>query len=150
MHYHAYSYEGPGEAIKPFDGARRAGGVGFDTAAVPPVRTDWWLCRPARAIRATWDDPREGVSWLTAQWREKVDGHEIHPRQQRRPHLDFMAALSLEQLSMGNDEVWASWLSGGMYAHFAVICCPNRTVGGPPCPIGREDTRPEGATRYVG
>lgn len=150
VNYHAYSYEGPGEAIKSFDSARWAGGVGFETAIVPPERTDDWLQRPPRAVRATWDDPAEAVAWLTKQWQEKVEGHHIHPDLMTgAPTVKAMAAYTLEQLTMGNDDVWSAWLRGTMYAHFAVICCPNRTAGGP-CPLGRVDTRPKGATRYVG
>jgi hypothetical protein len=150
VHFHAYSYEGPGEAIKPFDSARQVGGVGFETAVVPPVRTDGWLSRPARTIRATWNDPAEAVAWLKEQY-ARIAGSLMYPDQQiRAPSVKTMVESALEYLTMGNDVVWAAWLRGGAYAHFAVICCPNRTVNGPRCPLGRTDTRPPGATRYIG
>jgi hypothetical protein len=148
LHYHAYSYEGPGEAIKPFDGARRVGGDGFDTAVVPPEVTHGWLYRPPRVIRATWDDPAEAVAWLVAQWRETVVGHEMYPGlRTRAPSVETLAAYSLEGLTSGTDEVWSAWLRGCMYAHLSVICCPNWSRSNPPCPLGRVDTRPSYATR---
>lgn len=148
MHYHGYGYEGPGEAIKSFDGARRLGGLGFDTATVPPELTSWWLARPARAILASWDDPAEAVAWLTGQWRDKVADHHMYPDQQTHaPTVEDMAAGSLVQLRSGNDVVWSAWLRGGMYASFSVVCCPNRSKYRPACPLGRADTRPPYATR---
>jgi hypothetical protein len=47
-----------------------------------------------------------------------------------------MAATALDTLTRGNDVVWAWWLTGGNFAGFAVICCPNRDQDAH-CPLGR-------------
>jgi hypothetical protein len=145
MHFHAYLYRGSGEAIEPFDDARRPGGPGFDTAAVPPVMTHCWLAKPSRFIKGTWDDAAEAVAWLRERLAEITDVR-VHPEQWAAPSPTTMATSAVQTLSRGNDVVWAWWLTGGDYTEMAVVCCPNRD-GAFPCPLGRTDRRPPTATR---
>jgi hypothetical protein len=44
-----------GEAIKPFDDARRVGTAEFQTAVVPPEATSAWLAKPVRMVKGTWE-----------------------------------------------------------------------------------------------
>ncbi|WP_433172438.1 hypothetical protein [Actinoallomurus sp. CA-150999] len=149
MHFHGYLYRGPGEAIKPFDDARRAGTAEFQTATVPPEATSAWLARPARMIQGTWDDPADAVTWLSQQHTE-IAGSRMHLEQQREaPPLEAMTSNALDALTRGNDVVWAWWLRGGNFVDLTVACCPNRDGDGR-CPIGRADSRPEAASRRPG
>ncbi|GAB3970058.1 hypothetical protein GCM10029978_042640 [Actinoallomurus acanthiterrae] len=134
MHYHAYLYRGPGEAIKPFDDARRAGTAEFQTATVPPEATSAWLVRPARLIKGTWDDPVRAVAWLQAQYNDIADSRMHLDQQRAAPTLETMAANALDALTRGNDVVWAWWLRGGNFIDLTVACCPNRD-GGARCPV---------------
>ncbi|MFL6052202.1 MAG: hypothetical protein ACJ72W_04675 [Actinoallomurus sp.] len=140
MHYHGYAYRGPGEAIKPFDDARRAGTVEFQTATVPPEVTSAWLAKPARMVKGTWGDPADAVAWLSAQYAGIADLRMHVDRQQKAPSLETMAADALGRLGRGNDVVWAWWLGGGGFIDLAVVCCPNRD-GDAPCPTGWTDHR---------
>src|SRR5690242_11536530 len=140
MHFHAYLYRGPGEAIKPFDDARRAGTPEFQTAAVPPEATSAWLARPARMVKGTWEEPADAVAWLTRQYTDVADQRMHLDRQQHAPSLETMAANALDALRRGNDVVWAWWLRGGGFVDLTVVCCPNRDDDRR-CPEGRVDRR---------
>ncbi|GAA4635909.1 hypothetical protein GCM10023196_083450 [Actinoallomurus vinaceus] len=136
MHFHAYGYQGPGEAIRPYDAVRSPGGVGFETSPVPPERTAAWLAKPARFIKGTWDDPAEAVAWLERQYAE-IEPSIAHPELRRHaPTVRTMAATALGTLRRGNDVVWVWWLTGGNYVDLVVVCCPNRDQDGH-CPLGR-------------
>jgi hypothetical protein len=140
VHYHAFVYRGSGEAIKPFDDARRLGGAGFETATVPPEATSAWLAKPSRFVRRTWDEPADAVAWLREQYEDVADSRMNLERQTQAPTLETMAETALESLRRGNDVVWSWWLRGGNYIELAVVCCPNRD-GDVPCPTGRKDDR---------
>lgn len=145
MHYHAYLYRGPGEAIRPFDASRSPGGPGFETSTVPPFQTFAWLAKSQNMIHGTWDDPADAITWLREQHAD-IEASTRHREQNTHaPGIETMTATALEQLSMGNDVVWAWWLTGGNLLALAVICCPNRD-GDLPCPLGRTDHRPDSAT----
>ncbi|GAA4608256.1 hypothetical protein GCM10023195_32200 [Actinoallomurus liliacearum] len=146
MHFHAYLYRGAGEAIKPFDDARRAGTTEFQTAVVPPEATSAWLTKPARMVKGTWDDPTDAVAWLAQQYADIAD-QRMHLEQQRQaPSLETMTANALDALHRGNDVVWAWWLRGGGFIDLTVACCPNRDGEGR-CPLGRTDRRPDDLSR---
>lgn len=141
MHFHGYAYRGAGEAIKPFDDARKPGGAGFETASVPPEATSAWLRKPPRFVRGTWDEVADAVGWLREQYAE-IDDSRMHPeRQTRAPGLETLAESARDTLQRGRDLVWSWWLRGGNYVELAVVCCPNRD-GDAPCPMGRGDRRP--------
>lgn len=142
MHFHAYLYRGPGEAIKPFDDARRPGTVEFQTAVVPPEATSAWLVKPVRMVKGTWDDPAEAVVWLSQHYIDIADLRMHLDRQREAPSPETMAANALDTLTRGNDVVWVWWLRGGGFIDLAVVCCPNRDGDGR-CPLGRDDQRPE-------
>jgi hypothetical protein len=136
VHFHAYAYRGPGEAVQTFDAVRSPGGIGFETSPVPPERTSAWLAKPARFIKATWDDPAEAVTWLERQYAE-IQPSLSHPElQQQAPDVRTLAATALDTLQRGNDVVWAWWLTGGNYIDMAVVCCPNRDRDAR-CPLSR-------------
>jgi hypothetical protein len=140
VHYHAFVYRGSGEAIKPFDDARHPGGVGFETATVPPEATSAWLAKPARFVRRTWDAPPDAVAWLREQYTDIADSRMHLELQREAPSLETMSELAQDSLQRGRDVVWAWWLRGGNYVELAVVCCPNRD-GDAPCPLGRTDRR---------
>ncbi|MEV5747579.1 hypothetical protein AB0L00_07140 [Actinoallomurus sp. NPDC052308] len=146
MHFHAYLYRGPGEAIKPFDDARRAGTAEFQTATVPPEATSAWLAKPDRMVKGTWDDPDDAVAWLAQQYAGIADQRMHLDQQLRAPSLETMAENALDALRRGNDVVWAWWLRGGGFIDLAVACCPNRDGDGR-CPFGRTDQRPNDLRR---
>ncbi|MDN3353586.1 hypothetical protein [Actinomadura sp. DC4] len=136
MHFHAYAYRGPGEAIQPFDDARRPGGAGFETATVPPEFTSAWLARPSRSVQGTWDEAAGAVEWMKEQYEDIADSR-MHPElQAQAPSLAMMAETATDALRGGDDVVWAWWLRGGNYVELAVICCPNRHTDAP-CPARR-------------
>ena len=141
MHFHGYAYRGPGEAIKPFDDARRVGTVEFQTAVVPPEQTRAWLAKPARMVQGTWDDPAGAAAWLSEQYTDIADVRMHLDQQREAPSLETMAANAVDALGRGNDVVWAWWLRGGNFIDLTVVCCPNRDGDGR-CPIGRADGRP--------
>jgi hypothetical protein len=140
VHYHAFVYRGSGEAIKPFDDARRAGGLGFETATVPPEATSAWLAKPSRFVRRSWDKPGVAVGWLSEQYTEIADSRMHLEQQTQAPSLETLSKAALDALTRGSDVVWAWWLHGGNYIEMAVLCCPNRD-GNAPCPTGRTDQR---------
>lgn len=140
MHWHGYLYRGAGDTIKPFDDARRPGGVGFETTPVPPEATCAWLAKPARFVQGTWDEAAETVAWLRAHYEEIADSRMNPEQQQAGPSLETMMASARESLQGGNDVVWAWWLRGGNFIDLTVVCCPNRD-GEPRCPMGRTDQR---------
>lgn len=137
MHFHAYLYRGPGEAIKPFDDARRLGTPAFQTATVPPEATHYWLAKPARMVKGTWDDPAEAVAWLLERFVEVSEIRMHLDQQQQAPSLETLTGNAVEALKGGNDIVWAWWLRGGGFIDLAVVCCPNRD-GDVRCPLGRD------------
>lgn len=67
-HHHAYVWLGSGDVlVKPGDAHRRPGHTEFASAQVMPLECADWLLKPAARIEATFEEPKEAVSWYDAQ-----------------------------------------------------------------------------------
>ncbi|MEW2392918.1 hypothetical protein AB0933_31605 [Streptomyces venezuelae] len=83
MHHHGYVWTGPkqrydDEALRrpppphpPPDGSRpdlvlrhREVKAEFPTVDLPPLETAYWLIKPEKLVRGTWEEPKEAADWL--------------------------------------------------------------------------------------
>lgn len=136
MHFHAYSWRGQGVELER-EAERRAEHPEFGSSELPPLRTGAWLAKPARCIRATWDEPGQAVEWLRANF-EELARSLLHDEEREFPPLTARSAYAERDLRGGTDVVWEFWLHGGVFVHLSVICCsPNKWyVGRCPQQVG--------------
>lgn len=145
MHFHTYIYEARhGERPRWDANQLEPGGISFSVSPFPPSLIAHWLRKPTSFIKATFDEPADAVAWASERLQRAYGGEEPSgmPITDRERH-------GVSQLSMGNDLCWANHGSGQVYTEIYVVCCPN-SGGSAPCPIGRRDSRPEGATKMTG
>lgn len=131
-HFHGFGpwVGSPGEFFR--EGARRPNSVEFSGSKVPPMQTGHALLRP-RLVAATWDDPEAAVGWLREIYAETPP---VTREDGRCAYLDAdtKAAYAVELLGHRTDVVWAYWLPGQSYAHYSVVCCPNKYLPEIACP----------------
>ncbi|MGA4849303.1 hypothetical protein ACOBQB_24715 [Streptomyces sp. G5(2025)] len=153
MHHHGYLWTGPkqrfdDEALRrpppphlPPDGSRpelvqrhREVKAEFPVVDLPPLETAYWLVKPVKLIRGTWDEPKEAAAWVA----ERLAGYA--PRfdsasDRDRAHLTLLADSAAERLTRGGDVSHGCYLERPAFLSLAVVCCsPNRSMPELPCP----------------
>ncbi|GAA5068618.1 hypothetical protein HNP84_008412 [Thermocatellispora tengchongensis] len=130
MHWHAYTWTGPG-ADRGREAERRPDSPEFATSPLPPMRTGDWLVKPASRIAGTFTDLQRATVWLAEQYK-MAEGLFLHPD---RIGLAERLEHAADMLARGVDVQWGEWLQGGRFVTVGVVCCPNRHVTHR-CPTG--------------
>lgn len=106
----------------------------WKTADVPPIETAYWLLKPARLIRGTWDEPKEAANWLGQQLAEHAPRFTSeHDRDTTRTVV--LVASAAERLALGGDVSLGFYLRGALFLSVALVTCsPNRAESGLLCP----------------
>ncbi|WP_248961264.1 hypothetical protein [Sphaerisporangium perillae] len=133
MHFHAYSWTGPGEE-QSREGERRPSHPEFRTSALPPMRTCDWLLKPAGRIDASPATVADALDWLAGRYRAAEPSF-LDPASEARIGLDFRLKGAEESLVHGVDVQWGIWLRAGRYVTLAVICCSPNLHADRACPV---------------
>ncbi|GAA5047167.1 hypothetical protein HNP84_000426 [Thermocatellispora tengchongensis] len=123
MHWHAYTWIGPGDD-RGREAERRPDSPEFATSPLPPMRTGDWLVKPASRIAGTFSQVQDATAWLAEQYKA-AEGLFLHPD---RIGLDERLEQARDLLARGVDVQWGEWLTGGRFITVGVVCCPNRHV----------------------
>ncbi|MBM7173111.1 hypothetical protein JQK87_32910 [Streptomyces sp. G44] len=155
MHHHGYLWTGPkqrfdDEALRrppppypPPDGSHpelvrrhREVRAEFPLVDLPPLETAYWLVKPMKLIRGTWEEPKEAAAWIA----ERLAGYA--PRfgsasDRDRARRTLRADSAAERLGCGGDVSYGCYLERPTFLSLAVVCCsPNRSMPELPCPAG--------------
>ncbi|MFF4222648.1 hypothetical protein ACFYZH_07235 [Streptomyces abikoensis] len=102
---------------------------------VPPLETAYWLVKPAKVVRGTWERPKEAAEWL---------GHcltSYAPRfaaqaDQDTTMLTLRVTYAADTLSRGGDVSLGYYLGRPQFLSLALVTCsPNRALPDQPCPV---------------
>ncbi|MDT0548018.1 hypothetical protein [Streptomyces lonegramiae] len=106
----------------------------FMASEVPPLEVPHWLLRPARMIKATFQEPEKAAAWYRAQVTDLTPAFMTdHDKNPTRQAERFTAAD--DRLSWGGDVVGGWYLRGTGFASVQVVACSaNRIRPTIPCP----------------
>ncbi|MET7869691.1 hypothetical protein [Streptomyces cyaneofuscatus] len=154
MHHHGYLWTGPkqrfdDEALRrpphpdpPPDGSRsellqrhREVSAEFPVADLPPLETAYWLVKPGKLVRGTWEEPDDAAAWLGRRLAEAA------PRFTSASDRDTTRLVTLvhcaaERLIRGGDLSHGFYLERPTFLSVALVCCPNHALPELACPLG--------------
>ncbi|MFK4066201.1 hypothetical protein [Streptomyces sp. NPDC029674] len=153
MHHHGYLWTGPkqrfdDEALRrpppphvPPEGSRpelvqrhREVKAEFRLVDLPPLETAYWLLKPEKLIRGTWEEPKEAAEWLGERLVEYAPrfGSEADRDHTR---LAVIVGSAAERLGWGGDVSHGCYLERPAFLSLALVCCsPNRAAPQLVCP----------------
>lgn len=143
MHYHGYRFKKKKDKFDPNAWKDTIDFLSSDTA---PDRCCWALLKPASIAKGPWDSAEEALQWLLREYEGFGPEAKGRAEELRFFHPDRRPEQELKALRVGNDVVRSIWLKEGGGIELWIVCCPNAWETNP-CPLGRTDTRPEGATK---
>ncbi|MBB5999041.1 hypothetical protein [Streptomonospora salina] len=137
MHFHGYFWRGSDRERSRKARDAHIDGPLFAAADVPPVKTCWWLRKPAARVRGTWDDAESAATWMVACYegvRAEIDDAAAF----WAPTGDRCAA-ALRDIADGRDITWQYRIGGDERAFVSVVACtPNAWDREAPCPLEEE------------
>lgn len=106
----------------------------FPVVDLPPLETAYWLIKPRKLVRGTWEEPKEAAAWLGERLAEYA------PRFASETDRDSMRLAVLvnstaEQLCWGRDSSHGFYLERPAFLSLALVCCPNRVMPELACPL---------------
>ncbi|MER7794293.1 hypothetical protein [Streptomyces sp. NPDC097640] len=107
----------------------------FMASEVPPLEVPHWLLRPARMVKATFQDPEKAAAWYRDQVTELAPSFMTdHDKDPTRRAQRF--AVAEDRLGWGGDVVGGWYLRGTGFASVQLVACSaNRTRPTIPCPV---------------
>ncbi|MEU6993315.1 hypothetical protein ABZ953_21990 [Streptomyces sp. NPDC046465] len=156
MHHHGYLWTGPKqrfdeEALRrpppphpPPDNSRpelvqrhREVKAEFPVGDLPPLETAYWLIKPEKLIRGTWEEPKGAAHWLGERLTEYAPRFES--RAARDPaRLAELVGSASERLGRGGDVSHGCYLERPSFLSLALVCCsPNGALPQLSCPTKR-------------
>ena len=107
----------------------------FMASDVPPLEVAHWLLRPARTIKATFQEPQKASAWYRDQVTELTPTFMTHHDKNPTRQAERFAAAE-DRLSWGGDVVGGWYLRGTGFASIQVLACnANRIRPTIPCPL---------------
>ncbi|MFI7322095.1 hypothetical protein [Streptomyces venezuelae] len=154
MHHHGYLWIGPkqrydDEALRrpppthpPPDGSRpdlvlrhREVKAEFPVVDLPPLETAYWLVKPEKLVRGTWEECKEAADWLGERLGEYAVRFDSHSGRDRG-RLAMLVESAAAQLDQGRDVSHGCYLERPTFLSLALVCCsPNRSLPALPCPV---------------
>ncbi|GAA0408395.1 hypothetical protein [Streptomyces luteireticuli] len=113
----------------------------WPVTGVPPLETAYWLIKPAKLIRGTWDHPKRAADWAVDRLVEYA------PRlaslaDRNRARCEWMARYITHTLVDGQDVSVGYYLARPQFLSLAVVACsPNRALAELHCPVGDSAAR---------
>ncbi|MFE9457381.1 hypothetical protein [Streptomyces californicus] len=154
MHHHGYLWSGPkkrfdDEALRrpphpdppPADGRpelfqrHREVRAEFPVVDLPPLETAYWLVKPRKLVRGTWEEPKEAAEWLGEQLTEYAPRFDSGTDREGA-RLPLLVNAAAERLGRGGDVSHGFYLERPAFLSLALVCCsPNRAEPGLECPL---------------
>ncbi|GGO86921.1 hypothetical protein [Wenjunlia tyrosinilytica] len=106
----------------------------FPVSEVPPIESAFWLLKPSRLIRGTWEEPKEAAQWLSRQLTEYAPRFSSE-YDQDRSRLELHVTSATERLTWGGDVTLGFYLGQAQFLSLSVVTCsPNRAAPELACP----------------
>ncbi len=160
MHHHGYLWTGPkqrfdDEALRrpphpdppPADGKPeliqryREVKAEFPVVELPPLATAYWLIKPEKLVRGTWEEPKEAAEWLGERLAEYAPRFASEPDRDST-RLALLVNSAAERLGRGGDVSCGFYLERPSYLSLALVTCsPNRAMPDLSCPTTGHLTR---------
>ncbi|MFD7235482.1 hypothetical protein ACFWAT_09245 [Streptomyces syringium] len=154
MHYHGYLWTGDkkrfdDEALRrpphpdppPADGKpeliqrHREVRAEFPVVDLPPLETAYWLIKPEKLIRGTWEESKEAAEWLGERLTEYAPRF-ASESDRDSTRLTVLVNSAAERLGWGGDVSHGFYLERPSFLSVALVCCsPNRTMPELDCPV---------------
>ncbi|MFI6639172.1 hypothetical protein [Streptomyces sp. NPDC050504] len=154
MHHHGYLWTGSrqrfdDEALRrppnpdpPPDGGKpelvqryREVKAEFPVVDLPPLETAYWLVKPEKLVRGTWQEPKEAAAWLGERLAEHAPRF-ASGSDRDGTQLALLVDSAAERLGRGGDVSHGFYLERPSFLSLALVCCsPNRAVPGLACPV---------------
>ncbi|MGY0061120.1 hypothetical protein ACWY4P_32025 [Streptomyces sp. LZ34] len=155
MHHHGYLWTGPKqrfdeEALRrpphpdapPSDGRPeliqryREVKAEFPVVDLPPLETAYWLIKPGKLVRGTWQEPKEAAEWLGERLAEYAPRF-ASEADRGSTRLAILLNSAAERLGWGGDVSQGFYLERPSFLSLALVCCsPNRAMPELTCPLG--------------
>ncbi|QKV92566.1 hypothetical protein HUT19_13080 [Streptomyces sp. NA02950] len=108
----------------------------FRRSELPPMETAHWLLKSPRAIRATFDEPKDAAVWLGRELTEHAPGF-LSQQEADTARLARLVTTAAERLSHGGDVSFGFYLGRTSFLSLALVTCsPNHTAPDLRCPRG--------------
>ncbi|GAA2915477.1 hypothetical protein GCM10020221_09030 [Streptomyces thioluteus] len=113
----------------------------WPVTGVPPLETAYWLIKPAKLIRGTWDHPKCAADWVVDRLAEYAP-RLASPADRDRVRCERRVAYITHTLAGGQDVSVGYYLARPQFLSLAVVACsPNRVSVELPCPAGESSAR---------
>ncbi|MFC8729531.1 hypothetical protein [Streptomyces bacillaris] len=106
----------------------------FPVVDLPPLETAYWLIKPRKLVRGTWEEPKEAAEWLGERLAEYTPRFASEPDRDGR-RLALLVGSATERLGRGGDLSHGFYLERPSFLSVALVCCsPNRARPELACP----------------
>ncbi|OKI09587.1 hypothetical protein A6A06_02635 [Streptomyces sp. CB02923] len=107
----------------------------FPVVDLPPLETAYWLVKPGRLVRGTWDEPKEAAQWLGEQLAAYAPRF-ASETDRDTTRLAILVSSATERLERGGDVSHGFYLERPSFLSLALVCCsPNQAGPEPECPL---------------
>lgn len=108
----------------------------FPVVDLPPLETAYWLIKPEKLVRGTWEEPKEAADWLGERLSEYAARFDSEGGRDGG-RLAMLVESAADRLSRGGDVSHGCYLERPTFLSLALVCCsPNRCLPMLPCPVG--------------
>lgn len=108
----------------------------FPVVDLPPLETAYWLIKPEKLVRGTWEEPKEAADWLGERLSEYAARFDSEGGRDGG-RLAMLVECAADRLSRGGDVSHGCYLERPTFLSLALVCCsPNRCLPALPCPVG--------------
>ncbi|MFF8440472.1 hypothetical protein ACF07U_06270 [Streptomyces californicus] len=106
----------------------------FPIVDLPPLETAYWLIKPRKLVRGTWEEPKEAAEWIGERLAEYAPRF-ASESDRDSTRLALLVNAAAERLGQGGNVSHGFYLERPSFLSVALVCCsPNRAVPDLPCP----------------
>ncbi|MFI0258067.1 hypothetical protein ACH4OW_03355 [Streptomyces sp. NPDC017056] len=107
----------------------------FPVVDLPPLEMAYWLVKPGRLVRGTWDESKEAAQWLGEQLAAYAPRFASEPDRDTT-RLAILVSSAAERLCWGGDVSHGFYLERPSFLSLALVCCsPNQAEPELMCPL---------------
>ncbi|MFF1694468.1 hypothetical protein ACFVXC_12675 [Streptomyces sp. NPDC058257] len=106
----------------------------FSIVDLPPLETAYWLIKPRKLVRGTWDEPKKAAEWLGQRLAEYAPRF-ASESDRDSTRLALLVHSATDRLGRGGDLCHGFYLERPVFLSVALVTCsPNRAAPDLACP----------------